>query len=66
MGRLRDELYESMWDSVTCTKHNITRPDSRFPCPECRGEQQISFESELERARELLKPHNLTHLLRIY
>ena len=66
MGRIRDDIYESMWDEVTCPKHNITRPDSRFPCPDCKKESQDLFDQEREKANELLRPHNLTHLIRSY
>ena len=66
MGRIRDDIYESMWDVVTCKKHGVTRADSRFPCPLCQKESQDLFDLERKKAEELLRPHNLSHLIRNY
>ena len=63
MGSIRDRVYDSMWDIVFCEKHNWTGPDSRFPCPECKRERQITKDAQRVKAREVLKQYGLEDLV---
>jgi transposase-like protein len=64
MGRIRDELYDSMWDSVSCKKHNWVGPDRRFSCPSCVKERNAEMEESVKKAKDILKPYGLDHLVR--
>ena len=64
MGRIRDEIYETMWDSVSCKKHSWTGPDSRFTCPKCDKEREQIFLERQEKAIQILMPHGLSDMVR--
>ena len=64
MGRIRDEIYDSMWDPVSCDKHSWTGPDSRFHCPYCEKEVEESFNEKRDRAKEILKPYGLSDMVK--
>lgn len=64
MGRIRDEIYDSMWDSVSCSKHSWTGPDSRFSCPHCDKELEQAFTQRRDEAMEILKPYGLSDLVK--
>jgi hypothetical protein len=64
MGQIRDELYDTMWDPVTCGKHNWKGADRRFSCPHCEKESDDVFNVRRQQAIEILKPYGLTDLVK--
>ena len=66
MGRVRDDLRDSMWDEVTCKKHGWTGPDSRFSCPSCDQEAKEEFSSKRDKATKILKPYGLADMVRYW
>lgn len=63
MGSIRDELYDSMWDTVACKKHNWIGPDSRFSCPKCEVERKQTKELRRTEAKKILEEHGLEGLI---
>ena len=63
MGRTRDDLMDTMWDSVYCKEHDWTGPDSRFSCPQCGDEREQRLKADKSVARSILEPHDLDYLI---
>ena len=62
MGRIRDEIYDTMWDSWTCKKHGTTMPDSRFRCDHCTQERETQKKIDGEKMKKLLEENGLSHV----
>lgn len=64
MGSIRDELLDSMWDSVRCEKHNWVGPDSRFSCPYCKEDKKKVLEARRDKAVQILEPYGLEDMIK--
>jgi hypothetical protein len=62
MGSIRDELYDTMWDEWTCKEHGTTMSCRRFGCSLCESEAEAKKDTDVAKARKLLKANGLGHL----
>lgn len=64
MGSIRDELMDTMWDTVECSKHSWTGPDRRFSCPHCEDEKDKIFQQDRGKAKAILESYGLSHMVK--